>query len=146
MANDEQLGILKQGVQAWNAWRRSGLATSNATTPLNVDLSDAQLEGAELEGIDLEQADLRGAVLSGSNLAGAELNGANLSGVEGVQERVCASHEKARRALRSNGATRLTSLHRTMALNDFSAASQEGVMPRLALPTVRDGRPAIFPR
>ena len=76
MANNEQIDLLKQGTQAWNAWRA---AHSEAA----VDLSDGALRGldltgADLEGADLRRADLRGANLSGANLKGADLEGANL--------------------------------------------------------------------
>ncbi len=76
MANDEQVGLLKQGAQAWNAWRAE-------QTEATVDLSGAalrglDLEGADLSGADLKDADLRGANLSGANLAAARLDGANL--------------------------------------------------------------------
>ena len=76
MANNEQMDLLKQGTQAWNAWRAE-------QTEASVDLSGAalrglDLEGADLSGADLKDADLRGANLSGANLKGAHLEGANL--------------------------------------------------------------------
>ncbi len=76
MANNEQIDLLKQGAQAWNAWR----AEQNEAT---VDLSGGalrglDLEGADLSGADLRRADLRGANLSGANLRAARLEGANL--------------------------------------------------------------------
>ena len=76
MANKEQMNLLKQGPQAWNAWRAE---QAEAT----VDLSDGalrglDLEGANLSGADLKDADLRGANLSGANLKGAHLEGSNL--------------------------------------------------------------------
>lgn len=76
MANNQQMDLLKQGTQAWNAWRAE-------QTEVSVDLSGAalrglDLEGADLSGADLKDADLRGANLSGANLKGAHLEGANL--------------------------------------------------------------------
>ena len=76
MAREDQVMLLKQGPQAWNAWRRAQPGTS-------VDLSAGALRGLDLAGVDLSGADLRGAdlrgtVLKGSNLAGARLEGANL--------------------------------------------------------------------
>ncbi len=76
MANNEQMDLLKQGIQAWNAWRAE-------QTEATVDLSGAalrglDLEGADLSGADLKNADLRGANLSGANLKGAHFDGANL--------------------------------------------------------------------
>ncbi len=76
MANNEQIDLLKQGTQAWNAWRAEH-------TEAAVDLSDGALRGldlrhADLSGADLRRADLRGANLSGAKLVGARLEGANL--------------------------------------------------------------------
>ena len=76
MANNQQMDLLQQGTQAWNAWRAE-------QTEVSVDLSGAalrglDLEGADLSGADLKDADLRGANLSGANLKGAHLEGSNL--------------------------------------------------------------------
>ena len=76
MANDQQIDLLKQGAQAWNAWRAE-------QTGARVDLSGGalrglDLEGADLSGADLRDADLRGANLGGANLTSARLEGANL--------------------------------------------------------------------
>ena len=76
MANNEQMDLLKQGAQAWNAWRAE-------QTEATIDLSGGALrglglEGADLSGADLRDADLRGANLSGANLTAARLEGANL--------------------------------------------------------------------
>ena len=76
MANNEQMDLLKQGIQAWNAWRAE-------QTEATVDLSGGalrglDLEGADLSGADLRRADLRGANLSGAKLMDARLDGANL--------------------------------------------------------------------
>ena len=71
MANNQQMDLLKQGPQAWNAWRAE-------QTEVSVDLSGAALRGLDLEGADLKDADLRGANLSGANLKGAHLEGSNL--------------------------------------------------------------------
>ncbi len=46
MANEEHVALLKQGVDAWNAWRRE-----------NPDIRPA-LSGADLHGADLRRADL----------------------------------------------------------------------------------------
>jgi|SRR6185437_9879188 len=58
MANQEHLKILKQGVAAWNKWRRD-----RSIIP------------------DFSNADLNGTHLTNANLSGANLNNANLSGV-----------------------------------------------------------------
>ncbi len=76
MATNEQMELLNQGTQAWNAWRAEH-------TEVSVDLSDGALRGldlrhADLAGADLRRADFRGANLSGSNLSGARFEDANL--------------------------------------------------------------------
>jgi uncharacterized protein YjbI with pentapeptide repeats len=66
MANPEHLDILlRQGVDAWNAWRTQ-------KPPVRPDLSRTKLGG------NLWTMDLSGA-LKGANLSGADLHGANLS-------------------------------------------------------------------
>ncbi len=55
MANEELVALLKQGAQAWNAWR-----AEHREAP--VDLSGAALRGLDLSGADLAKADLRRAV------------------------------------------------------------------------------------
>ncbi len=76
MANEELVALLRQGAQAWNAWR-----AEQREAP--VDLSGAalrglDLSGADLAGADLGGADLRGTLLSGTNLVGTRLQDANL--------------------------------------------------------------------
>jgi len=76
MAREDQVTLLKQGPQAWNAWLHE---QPNAIVDLSVgELRELNLAGADLSGADLRGADLRGNVLKGSNLAGARLDGANL--------------------------------------------------------------------
>jgi hypothetical protein len=90
MANPEHLEILKQGVKAWNEWRREH-------PDVKPDFSRADLINANLRGADLREADLREAILkftylgfadlsfanlNGANLGGANLGGANLRGAD----------------------------------------------------------------
>ena len=70
MANEEQLAVLHQGVEAWNASKKRGVWA---------DLFGADLSGADLSGADLFGADLSGAGLSGANLHGADLRHADLT-------------------------------------------------------------------
>lgn len=88
MANQEQLDILKQGVNTWNIWReqhkeeRPDLLKANLS---DADLSYSNLKLANLRGADLSYSYLgysylNGANLSGTNLSGAELRGAYLNG------------------------------------------------------------------
>jgi len=71
MANEEQLSILKQGVDVWNKWREEN-------KDIEIDLSYANLKNADLAGFDLKNARLLVADLSGANLADAELSWASL--------------------------------------------------------------------
>jgi uncharacterized protein YjbI with pentapeptide repeats len=71
MANEEHLKLVRSGVEALNAWRRSN-------RELWADLSGADLSGADLSWADLVGADLRGTNLSGANLWGARVTGAAL--------------------------------------------------------------------
>jgi uncharacterized protein YjbI with pentapeptide repeats len=91
MANPVHLTKLKEGVEAWNKWRkdkpkiRRDLTDANLTeanlTEANlrkVDLGYASLTGAVLERADLKEANLFGVNLRKANLFGAHLSGANL--------------------------------------------------------------------
>ncbi|MEE8584481.1 MAG: pentapeptide repeat-containing protein [Acidobacteriota bacterium] len=61
MANEEHLAKLKEGVDAWNEWRK--------TDPgVQIDLSHAELRGANLNGFNLRGARLEGAKLCGATL------------------------------------------------------------------------------
>ena len=76
MANDDHVYRLRQGVDAWNAWRREN-------PDLEPDLRGGALRGrdlseADLAGADLRDADLRGTTLRGARLVRARLDGANL--------------------------------------------------------------------
>lgn len=89
MASEEQLAILRQGIEAWNNWRKTN-------SQVHIDLSGADLRGWELgakipsledvlrvrdpvRGINLQGADLRGADLLRTDLAWGNFAGANLS-------------------------------------------------------------------
>lgn len=76
MADEQQLALLKQGAQAWNAWRAEH---PEATVDLSGGaLRGLDLTGADLAAADLTAADLRGSILTRASLAGARLQGANL--------------------------------------------------------------------
>jgi uncharacterized protein YjbI with pentapeptide repeats len=90
MTNQEHLNILKQGVEAWNQWRKRH--TDIQPDLRGVALSGVNLRGADLRGVnlstadlsraDLSKADLRGAYLLGTNLREANLSEANFGGVD----------------------------------------------------------------
>lgn len=78
MANEEHVALLRQGTDAWNAWRAEN-------SDIQPDLSGADLFGADIPGAHLFGANLRGANLFGADLnqayiGGADLSGANLNG------------------------------------------------------------------
>lgn len=83
MPNAEHLVILKQGVEAWNQWRKENWKTRPDLS--ETDLSGANLIEADLSEVDLGRANLTNALLLGVNLiradlSGADLGSANLSG------------------------------------------------------------------
>jgi uncharacterized protein YjbI with pentapeptide repeats len=87
MANQEHLDILKQGREAWNAWRQqhpeiqpdlSDVELSRARL-IEVDLSNTYFYGADLFSANLYQANLKGTDLSRANLSETTLSYAKLS-------------------------------------------------------------------
>ncbi len=101
MANEEQLAILKQGVDVWNQWRKEnpdveidlGYANLGSSKFLQealstgkhfsladvaVDLSGINLSQANLNFVDLYAVNLSSANLHNANLTGAQLTGSNL--------------------------------------------------------------------
>jgi uncharacterized protein YjbI with pentapeptide repeats len=113
MANPEHVAKLKEGVEAWNAWREEcpdvrpdlrgiGLHEPELAPVVlrwlhmrNADLREADLKQVDLRwgwlaGSNFECADLVGAVLQGAdvegcNFRGANLKGANLRNLQGFQ-------------------------------------------------------------
>jgi len=90
MANQEHLDILKQGVQAWEQWRKEN-------SDVQINLSAADLHGVDLHGVDLSWATLTAATLTAATLTaatlynvdfryadidGVDLNGADLDGAD----------------------------------------------------------------
>jgi hypothetical protein len=85
MADEEHLALIREGVDAWNAWRLENPHIREA------DLREADLSGANLRGADLLKANLLKANLLGANLDEAVLSGTVLdkesSGFESVEPR-----------------------------------------------------------
>ena len=100
MDEPEHLAKLREGIEAWNRWRKehadvvpklnwaefprqnlSGVDLSGANLS-GAKLYRAELRGANLGGAKLYQADLSGAKLYRANLIGADLSGANFDGAE----------------------------------------------------------------
>jgi len=80
MANPEHLDILKQGVEAWNAWREQ----HKGITPdlIGAGLSGAGLSGANLSGARLHVTDLSRTDLSHANFSDTTLISTNFSGAD----------------------------------------------------------------
>jgi pentapeptide repeat protein len=76
MANEKHLAILRQGVDAWNQWRKENPEIQPDLREAN--LIEANLSGANLDGAGLYRADFGRAELSGADLSGAYLKEANL--------------------------------------------------------------------
>src|SRR5438270_552665 len=73
MANPDHLNMLRQGVDAWNAWR--------GHHPVKPDLNEAYLMGADLSGANLSGATLIGASLVDADITNADLTGCRVYGV-----------------------------------------------------------------
>jgi TIR domain/Pentapeptide repeats (8 copies) len=71
MANPEHLAKIKEGVDAWNNWRR-------ANAEIIPDLRGANLGSAQLRTANLRAADLNGANLLLADLSGADLTRAQM--------------------------------------------------------------------
>ncbi len=78
MPNPEQLELLRQGVEAWNEWRRDNPA-------VEIDLSGADLSGDNLSRANLLEAKLVGANLILANLIEANLNRVDLKGANLIE-------------------------------------------------------------
>jgi TIR domain/Pentapeptide repeats (8 copies) len=76
VADEDHIRRLKQGVDAWNRWRRDSLAHLRDVDLHAANLMGADLSGADLSGVDL--LDLREGELRDANL------GANMPGLFGV--------------------------------------------------------------
>lgn len=71
MANQEQVEILKKGVEVWNKWREDN-------PDVRIDLSNTKLSFADIRGANLNNANLSSANLSSANLRKANLREADL--------------------------------------------------------------------
>jgi TIR domain/Pentapeptide repeats (8 copies) len=72
MANPEHVAKLKEGRDAWNAWRE--------TSDERPDLSGLKLEGDSLDGYNLSSADFSGAVLNSVSFRLASCNDSSFEG------------------------------------------------------------------
>jgi len=90
MANPEHLRILKQGVEAWNKWRKE----NSFIIP--------DLRGADLNMVDISEADLFAVRLSGANLKKAVLVRANLSRTHLVKANLRSADLRASELIKAN--------------------------------------------
>jgi len=82
MAIRTYVGLLKQSIANWNAWRRE----NSGIVP---DLIEANLSMANLVGVDLSVANLSVSILSGADLSNADLSGAGLRGADLKGAKLC---------------------------------------------------------
>ena len=78
MADKEHLKILRQGISAWNEWRRESPEVRPDLS--RVDFSNADLTDTNFTAANLNESYLNGALLSGSSLCAAALCGASFFG------------------------------------------------------------------
>lgn len=76
MADPRHVDVLRQGVAAWNAWRRREPKVEPDLSTLS--LARRRLAGIDLRFTSLENSDLRGTDLGGARLRGAVLYNADL--------------------------------------------------------------------
>jgi uncharacterized protein YjbI with pentapeptide repeats len=93
MANPEHLAKLKEGVEAWNKWRKENPKMKRDLTEANlfgVNLRKANLFGVNLRKANLFGADLRGTNLRRADLTETNLEAANFMGAENLEvEQLC---------------------------------------------------------
>lgn len=82
MANQEQLAILKQGVDVWNKWREDIENLGETIEFRETNLYQINLNRVNLGGAHLIRADFREAYLIGANFNAAYLREADLKGVD----------------------------------------------------------------
>ncbi len=90
MANEEQVALLKQGSEVWNAWRKE-----NPDVEIDLSGSDfmlANLSYADLSHTDLGQTNLSHADLSHADLGHTNLSYANLIYANCTLTILCATH------------------------------------------------------
>jgi len=125
MANPEHLAKLKEGIEAWNLWRRQNL-------DILPDLSQADLHGANLRGVNFVRVMLTGANLCQANLRRTDLSFTNL-------QLAALAEADLNRALLSStvlGNTNLTRakgletcIHGASSIIDFQTIAQSGPLP-----------------
>ncbi len=83
MADDNPIAILRDGVAAWNQWRRDRVQDRGQ----RLDLT-----GTDLSGLDLAEADLSDVILNYCNLSGANLASSFLIYTEFIYANLCGAN------------------------------------------------------
>ena len=131
MPDEEQLELLRQGVQGWNEWRRNNPRVRPSLSRANLsnanlrgaNLSKANLRKANLRKADLQAADLHDADLMEASLRKANLRGARASGA-------CLRRANMTRASAAGADLTAANLHRAnLRLTDLT----EAVLPEADL-------------
>ncbi|MBO0765914.1 MAG: pentapeptide repeat-containing protein, partial [Hyphomicrobiaceae bacterium] len=161
MANAQHVAKLRQGVQAWNAWRAENPGTAPDLSDLNppadarqcgpaqgepidlrgVNLSRAVLTGANLAHARLQNADLGGADLEGANLAEADLAGARLVGANLCDARLGGVRNLTQAALNRTKGSRATELPDGLAQPPAWLGGEEPAPPATAADTAEHRPP-----
>jgi uncharacterized protein YjbI with pentapeptide repeats len=85
MANEQQLEVLLQGVEAWNAWR-------DENPHVEIDLTGANLERLNLNHVNFSNARLNNANLSFANLDNTDFSHAHLKNTNLAHAQLQKSH------------------------------------------------------
>ena len=83
MADEEQVTLLKSGVEAWNKWREEN--PDAAAKLFEADLAGVELSEANLRRADLQRVQFPDSDLAHVDLRDANLRDANLETVDGLQ-------------------------------------------------------------
>jgi uncharacterized protein YjbI with pentapeptide repeats len=134
MINEEYLALLKQGVEAWNEWRRKNPIIPDLTRASlhQANLSEANFRWADLTQANLNQANLtqatfRWADLTQANLSDANLTQANLSAANLSQTNLSAAN-LAEADLRDANLTLANLSRADLSRADLSGQDRSGVI------------------
>lgn len=119
MANEEQLAVLKAGVEKWNFWHWKNAG-------ITIDLSEADLGGENLSGVNLQGANLSGANLSKAVLIKAKLFDADLEGAN-ISEANLSEADLRSANLRQANLSRASFHNAKLSLADLSGTHVRGI-------------------
>ena len=90
-SNPEHLAKLKEGAEAWNAWRAQNAGIKPDLTRADLtkqNLADFDFTSANMIKANLSNANLSRAIFRGANLTGANLSGARLKNAKLINTRL----------------------------------------------------------